>query len=151
MRSTPVYVISAIGGVVLGLGAFTFHYGEGLSYFSTKPEACVNCHVMREQYDGWQKSPHHATATCVDCHLPHEPLPKLIAKAKNGWFHSKAFTLQDFHEPIMITEANARILQKNCVHCHASLVGMVAHAAGESIEETSCVRCHADVGHGPTR
>ena len=34
-------------------------------------------------------------------------LPKLIAKAENGCNHSKAFTLQNFHEPIMITPRNA--------------------------------------------
>lgn len=60
-------------GVVLGLAGFTFRYAEGLSYFSTDPRACANCHIMRSQYDGWRKTSHHNSATCVDCHLPHSP------------------------------------------------------------------------------
>jgi cytochrome c nitrite reductase small subunit len=65
----------------------------------------------------------------------------------NGWNHSKAFTLQDFPEPIRITPRNAQILQDNCERCHADLVHeQTSMAAGEPM---SCVHCHADVGHGP--
>ncbi len=37
---------SVAAGVVLGLGAFTFIYAEGLSYFGTDPKACAHCHIM---------------------------------------------------------------------------------------------------------
>ena len=40
-------------GVLLGIGATTFEYAEGLSYLSTDPKACANCHIMR----------------CVRCHV----------------------------------------------------------------------------------
>ena len=63
-------------GVPLGLGGFTFRYAEGLSYFSTDPRACANCHIMQPQYDAWQKASHHTVATCVDCHLPQAFIPK---------------------------------------------------------------------------
>src|SRR5262245_4500352 len=93
--------------VIAGIGTYTFVYAEGFSYFSSDPKACVNCHIMNDQYDGWRKSSHHAAALCVDCHMPHDSLAaKLIAKADNGYHHSKGFTLQDFHEPIMITPRN---------------------------------------------
>ena len=82
-------------------------YGEGLSYFSTDPRACKNCHVMNDQYASWSRGPHHAVARCVDCHLPHEFVPKYLAKADNGYRHSKGFTFMDFHEPIMIKPRNA--------------------------------------------
>ena len=58
-------------GLFGGLGTYTFTYAKGLSYFSNDPRACMNCHIMREHFDGWQKSPHHAVATCNDCHTPH--------------------------------------------------------------------------------
>ncbi|MCZ6632812.1 MAG: NapC/NirT family cytochrome c, partial [bacterium] len=87
-------------GCLFGLGSFTLYYGEGFSYFSKDPKACMNCHIMKPQFDSWQKSSHHTLATCVDCHLPHDFLGKYIAKAENGYNHSKAFTLQNFHEPI---------------------------------------------------
>ena len=65
-------VLAAGIGVVIGLGAFTFHYAEGGSYLSTDPQACANCHIMDSQFDSWQKASHHGMATCVDCHLQPE-------------------------------------------------------------------------------
>ena len=70
--SWPLLLLSASLGAVLGLGLFTFWYAQGGSYFSSDPNSCVNCHIMREQYDSWQKASHHAHAKCVDCHLPHD-------------------------------------------------------------------------------
>ena len=144
-------LLCCLGGILLGLGMYTFWYAEGGSYFSSNPQACVNCHIMREQFDSWQKASHHAVATCVDCHLPHESMAKWIAKGENGFWHSLRFTLQDFHEPIRIHDKNARILQDNCIKCHEGLVGdLVAHGSFAD-ESNSCVRCHASVGHGATR
>lgn len=141
--------LSALMGAVLGIGCYTFLYAEGGSYFSDDPKSCVNCHVMRDAYDGWQHSSHHAAATCNGCHTPDEFPAKYIAKAENGYFHSRAFTLQDFPEPIRISPRNARALQANCVRCHGDLVSTIA---GHGIQEDmSCVSCHASVGHGPTR
>jgi len=139
-------VAAAVGlGVVFGLSGFTFRYAEGLSYFSSDPRACANCHIMRPQYDGWQKASHHGVATCVDCHLPRAVIPKLVAKASNGWHHSKGFTLQDFDEPIRIKKGNSAILQENCLRCHESMVHELVAAARTDLE---CVHCHASVGHG---
>lgn len=70
-------------GATVGVGLFTFGYAEGLSYFSWNRRACVNCHIMNDQYRSWTRSSHHAVAACVDCHLPHSLLPKLIARAEN--------------------------------------------------------------------
>ena len=138
-------------GVLGGLGAYTFHYAEGLSYFSNDPKACVNCHIMREQYDGWLKSPHHAVATCNDCHTPHSFIPKYLSKAENGFWHSKGFTLQDFHEPIMIRPHNSAVLQKNCVGCHTALLDELNPHAGDARRMLDCVHCHREVGHGPMK
>lgn len=135
-------------GALLGLGGYTVHYAEGLSYLSSDPRACVNCHIMRDPYDSWRKSTHHAVARCVDCHLPHDFIGKYKAKIRNGYFHSKGFTLQDFPEPIRITPPNAAILHRNCVECHESLVSGILTAHGPHPEEVSCVRCHRTVGHG---
>ena len=134
-------------GTVLGLGSYTFDYGEGLSYFSTDPAACANCHIMKDQYDSWTKAGHHQAAVCVDCHLPHAFIPKYLAKADNGYHHSKGFTLMDFHEPIMIKPGNARILQESCLRCHGDFVHDQMGAAGDR-GAVSCVHCHRSVGHG---
>lgn len=143
----PLLIAASLGALV-GLGLYTFRFAEGLSYFSTDPAACANCHIMNAQYDSWQKSSHHAAARCVDCHLPHEFLPKYIAKAENGYHHSKGFTLQDFHEPILIKEKNSRILQANCIRCHEPLVHELLTGGHAATEPRRCVHCHQGVGHG---
>jgi cytochrome c nitrite reductase small subunit len=141
--------LAIVLGISLGLGGYTFYYAQGLSYFSTDPVACANCHIMRDEYDSWNRSSHHAVAACVDCHLPHELVPKYMAKASNGWHHSKGFTLQDFHEPIMIKPANAAILQESCLKCHGDLVHEIVAGSTTANDAVSCVHCHNNVGHGP--
>jgi cytochrome c nitrite reductase small subunit len=105
---------------------------------------------MRPQYDSWQKSSHHAVAKCVDCHLPHDFVGKYVAKGENGYHHSKGFTFQDFHEPIMIKAKNARILQANCIACHGELVHELVSGVNGEPDEVQCVHCHSGVGHGDT-
>jgi cytochrome c nitrite reductase small subunit len=143
-------VLAVLVGVLLGIGAFTFHYAEGASYLSADPKACVNCHIMRSELDSWQKASHHTVARCVDCHLPADGLEKWIAKGLNGFNHSKAFTLQDFPEPIQITPRNAAILQANCLRCHGDLVHDQLAGATSDRRAIHCVHCHAGVGHGET-
>lgn len=149
-RRTTSLVAAVAVGVLLGSGAFTFRYAEGLSYFSTDPAACANCHIMQNQYDSWQKASHHTAATCVDCHLPHDFVGKYVAKASNGYHHSKGFTLMDFEEPIRIKEANAAILQQNCLDCHGDITHGIVAGATTDADAVQCVHCHRDVGHGPT-
>lgn len=141
----PVLVAVSLG-MLGGVGVFTFGYGEGASYLSSDPSACVNCHVMQPQYDSWLKSSHHGVAACNDCHLPHHPVGKWVTKADNGFFHSLAFTTGDFHEPIQIKPRNARVAQSSCLHCHAELVEhmLPLEPGGDML---SCVQCHRDVGH----
>ncbi len=148
MLSKKSIILAVLLGLLIGTGAYTFKYAEGLSYFSTDPKACVNCHIMTPQYDSWQKSSHHTVATCVDCHLPHTFFFKYMAKAENGYHHSKGFTLQDFHEPIMIKEKNSRILQRNCVQCHEDMVYELFRRDVTDPDAVSCIHCHASAGHG---
>jgi len=147
--------LSALCGAFIGLGTFTFSYAEGASYLSNDPAACVNCHIMRDQYDGWQKGTHHATATCNDCHIPHDFVGKYLTKAAHGWRHSKAFTLDDFHEPIRITPRDHMLVRDNCIRCHADFVHDIAgpgiSGAVGGNETIDCIRCHAGVGHGRAR
>ncbi|MGA2083822.1 MAG: cytochrome c nitrite reductase small subunit [Holophaga sp.] len=151
---------SALLGVLLGSGAFTFFAARGDSYLSDDPAVCVNCHVMREQYDGWLHSSHHAAATCNDCHLPHDNIiHKYFVKAMNGYHHSKAFTFMNFQDPIRIKPGNAAVLESNCLRCHADFTSEItAHGTlgvptdpERGADLYGCVRCHQEVGHGPRR
>ena len=142
------FLLTVALGCLFGLGSYTFKYGEGLSYFSKDPQACVNCHIMQPQFDSWQKASHHTAATCVDCHLPHDFIGKYIAKAENGYLHSKGFTFQDFPEPITIRDKAADILQQNCIDCHQDFVHEMISGITTDADDMSCVHCHRTVGHG---
>lgn len=143
-------VIAVLVGLLAGVGGATVHKAKALSYLSSDPAVCANCHIMQSQYASWQKSSHHAVAKCVDCHLPHDFVGKYVAKAENGYHHGKGFTFQDFHEPIVIKAKNARTLQDNCVRCHADLVHdlLATREATKPGDELRCTKCHAGVGHG---
>ncbi len=149
----PEALVFAIAlGALAGLGGYTFSYAKGLSYLSTDPRACANCHIMQSEYDAWQKASHHTVAVCVDCHLPHTFFAKYIAKAENGWRHGKLFTSGGFEEPITIKAQGLKILERNCVQCHlettAEMVGRGAASAHGEATDLSCLHCHRSVGHG---
>jgi cytochrome c nitrite reductase small subunit len=137
---------SAIVGVAIGVGGYTFAYARGASYLTDNPAACANCHIMTQQYEGWMKGSHRAVATCNDCHTPHDVVGKYMTKARNGFWHSYYFTTQTFHEPIRIGKASLAIAEAACRDCHKAVVDAIdAHPAGG--EGISCVRCHPSVGH----
>ena len=141
-------MLAVLAGTLAGVGAYTFRYGEGLSYFSTDPRACKNCHVMNDQYESWA----HGAASRGG---PLRRLPpaarvrrKYIAKADNGYRHSKGFTFMDFHDPIMITPRNAQTLQENCLRCHGDFVHDIVRGSTTREDAVKCVHCHRGVGHG---
>jgi cytochrome c nitrite reductase small subunit len=144
-------LIYALLGVLLGAGGYTFYYAQGASYLSNDPKACVNCHIMRDQFESWGKAGHHAYATCGDCHVPHDFLNKWLAKAGNGYHHSVAFTSWNFQDPIRIKPGNAEVLNANCLYCHRNFVREITAHRVILEEPFYCVRCHANVGHGPSR
>lgn len=135
-----------IFGISIGVGVFTFGYGQGASYLSNNPMSCANCHVMQGHYDSWLNSSHKHVATCNDCHLSHHPVGKWVTKADNGFFHSLAFTTGNFHEPIQIKDRNSKVTQNACLHCHGDFVHQMlpAQPGGDML---NCVQCHTSVGH----
>lgn len=148
IRTTRFMMLASLcAGIVVGMGVFIFVYAKGYSYMSNDPKACANCHVMQQHFDSWTRSSHHSIAACNDCHTPHQPVEKYLAKARNGFNHSKAFTLQNFPQPIRITRQNLEDLQHNCIECHATLVGDIASHRDVGHGQARCTECHRSVGH----
>jgi cytochrome c nitrite reductase small subunit len=116
-------------GLAIGLGGFTFVYARGASYLTNDPEACGNCHIMREHLSAWLKSSHHAVATCNDCHTPHNIIGKYVTKASNGFWHSFYFTTGRFPDPLRITEGNRGVTEGTCRYCHGDIVEAIDPAS----------------------
>lgn len=139
--SFPGLLIAASLGVIAGVGGYTFVYAKGGAYLGNDPNACAQCHVMQRHLDAWQNGPHHAAATCNDCHTPSNPILKYVVKAENGWHHSTAFTLGNYPTNIRARPESIEVVEGQCRHCHADIVSAMG-GPGES-----CVRCHRGVGH----
>jgi cytochrome c nitrite reductase small subunit len=142
--------LAALAGFTVALGIVTVSYADGTAYLSDDPTACIQCHIMRDQFDSWVKSSHHAVATCNGCHVPEGFVRKWWTKADNGYFHSWAFTFRNHPDPIRIKPRNRRIAEANCVRCHAELThALLSDApAGAGV---SCLHCHKDAGHAAFR
>ena len=151
-RSTQSFwrVLLAVAlGAFTGLSVFTFSYAQGGAYLGDDPAACINCHVMQGQYDGWSRASHASVAVCNDCHAPtNNALSKYAAKAVNGAMHSWAFTTGRFPDNIQITEFNRRITEASCRKCHQPIT-LALESGPPDVASISCVRCHRSVGHGP--
>jgi cytochrome c nitrite reductase small subunit len=133
-------------GLLFGLGVLTFVYARGASYLTDDSAACANCHVMREQYSGWIKASHRASAICNDCHTPPGLIPKYYTKLLNGFFHSLAFTTGNFPDHIRIRERNAAVTESACRKCHGEMIHAIESVRGGE-DSVRCVACHRDVGH----
>jgi cytochrome c nitrite reductase small subunit len=144
-------LVNSLLGILLGTCGYTFYYAQGASYLSSNPQACVNCHVMRDHFESWEKASHHALAKCSDCHMPHDFAGKWLVKAESGYHHSLAFTLWNFRDPIRIKPQSAGVLNTNCLYCHKDFVREITAHRVSRDEGLYCVRCHDGVGHGPGR
>ncbi|MBP6429472.1 MAG: cytochrome c nitrite reductase small subunit [Bacteroidales bacterium] len=147
----PMFII---GGVIVGLSAYSMYMSRLHSYLSDDPEACINCHIMDSYYDAWSHSSHREFANCNDCHVPHNNVfNKYYFKAADGLFHSAVFT---FHaEPQVIRPRNAsnNVIMNNCIRCHEQLntalvkTGMYSYNEAKEGKAKVCWECHQNVPH----
>lgn len=152
------YVATGCVLAVIGMFAFVVHESRMLSYFSSDPKVCINCHTMNTHYATWQHSSHRDVATCVECHLPRDSfVGKVIAKSRDGYNHSLAMTLGSYGDNLRITSNAAKRIQGNCISCHQEIVSqMMANSElyprhSEVPMGRNCWECHRSLPHGTTR
>jgi cytochrome c nitrite reductase small subunit len=142
--------------VAIGLFAYVVKASNMISYLSSDPKVCINCHTMNTVYATWQHSSHRNRATCVECHLPRDSFAhKMLAKSRDGFKHSVAMTFRTYGLNIRATENAADRIQANCIMCHQEMVSQIAinsalyPAAGSKIViDRRCWDCHREVPHG---
>jgi cytochrome c nitrite reductase small subunit len=150
----PVLIL---GAALMALAALVFHVSRASSYLSDNPTTCVNCHVMAPQYASWFHSRHRLAATCNDCHVPHDnPIRHYAFKAADGSRHAFMFTFRLEPQVIRIHAAGQRVVQENCVRCHAGTIHVTQLAAvpgddADAAEGMRCWGCHRETPHGRVR
>jgi cytochrome c nitrite reductase small subunit len=142
--------IAALAGAACGLLLLAVQVSNARSYLSDAPEACINCHVMTSAYAAWDHSSHRGTATCNDCHVPHDRLVRKLAfKMMDGGRHTFAFTLHLEPQTLRINEGAEPVVQRNCVRCHEQQV-MITKMSSSWQAAQQCWDCHRETPHGRT-
>ena len=160
-------------GIILGVGLIL---GFDSALHATSTESfCLSCHEMRDNpYAAYQGTKHFnnrtgVRATCPDCHIPHDFIPKMsrkIAASREVWGHITGIidTPEKYaeHLPDMRQRELAR-LQANdsaeCRHCHdfqhmdTSLQKPMARSFHAVLEKgtRTCVDCHKGIAHPPAQ
>lgn len=148
----PLFII---GGIIAGLGAYTFYMSRAYSYLSDSPEACINCHIMTPYYATWEHGSHAKWTNCNDCHVPHDNvIEKYAFKAKDGLYHAAVFTMRGEPIGIRAKEASLGVIMDNCIRCHTELNTQLAKPGAKCYADVkagnaqACWDCHRDVAHG---
>ena len=147
VKQVSIVLVSALVGLTVGLGLYTFVYARGYAYLTNNPQACANCHVM------------HGILRCLDqvapprgsglqrlSHAPTISPASTLTKIENGFFHSLAFTSGRFPDNIFIRSRDERVTE---IHLpQLPRTNHHRHRRPASASNTiSCIRCHFDVGH----
>ena len=150
-------ILAAVSlGLLVGGGLFLFKESNALSYLSNDPKACINCHVMNNNYISWQKSSHSSVTTCNDCHVPNDNAAKTyLFKAIDGLKHATAFTLRMEPQSLRMGKMGDYAVQNNCVRCHGGLFSENGAHSKVPLEvgtgkprKMLCWSCHKSVPHG---
>jgi len=165
------YYRIAIGIVIFVTGS-AFTAGFNVATEATNEETfCISCHEMKQTvYQEYQGTIHDSNtsgirATCHDCHVPKEWLPKMIRKinAASDLYHHYMGTIDTLEKFEARRLLLAKIVWKDmtatdsreCRSCHAVNMmdfteqdGRAArkHKKAEEKGET-CIDCHKGIAH----
>lgn len=144
-------------------------FNNALDHTSTE-EFCVSCHSMQKPLEELKQTAHWSnksgvTATCSNCHLPHDYTYKIARKVqaiREVWaeFSGKYKTEEDFekHRQEMAEREWARFAangSKECKACHSyekMNFDKMSDAARKAMipaaeKDQSCMDCHKGIAH----
>lgn len=158
-----VIVLLMSGAVLMGV----FNWGMAQT---NKMEFCTSCHSMTVNYDEYKETVHYnnisgVQATCADCHVPKEFVPKVVAKilAVKDVYHEILGTIDtpEKYEKHRWSMANAvwRKMEasdsRECRSCHdfanmnldeQDRSARKRHSRAIDKGET-CIDCHKGIAH----
>ena len=160
-----------LGGIILlVIGFMALPIYNGAMHYTSTNEFCYGCHIgMDTVVEEYEASPHFKNrsgvlASCADCHIPHETIPKIITKVKAtaDVYHKLmgTITLENFeeHRPALaqkVWDDMSETGSRECKNCH-SLERMdesvqdrrtTKNNAPEKVEGKTCIDCHQAIAH----
>jgi len=158
-----------VAGIVLGIaGVIAF---DATMQATNTEEFCTSCHEMEANaFAQLQKTSHFhnamgVSASCSDCHVPREFVPKMIRKieaSREVWGHLTGIidTPEKYaaHAPAMKAREIARLKandSQECRNCHSTQRMLVAlqsakaqeYHAAERAGNKTCIDCHTGIAH----
>ncbi len=139
-------------------------------------EFCVSCHEMRDTvYVEYKESIHYKNASgvrasCPDCHVPHEWIPKIIRKiqASNELWHKfrgtidtpEKFEAKRLELATHVWDSMKKTDSRECRNCHSFEAMNFEHQRARSREKmqpvalgtdlsggSTCIDCHKGIAH----
>lgn len=160
-----ILIVSFIGGIVFWGGFNTAMEATNTMRF------CIGCHEMRDNvYQEYKKTIHYENrtgvrATCSDCHVPREWIPKVVRKIQAsrelwGKLTGSIDTREKFEaKRLALAEREWKRMKANdsleCRNCH-TFQGMSLDAQKDRSrkqheigiqEKKTCIDCHQGIAH----
>ena len=165
-RTKAIVIVSVIflAGIV-----FAGLFNVGLAY-TNEMEFCTSCHSMKVNLEEFKETTHYKNpsgvqATCSDCHVPEQFVPKMVAKimAAKDVYHEILGTIDtpekyEAHRWDMATRVWAKMKGTNsreCLNCHKfenmdlteqSRSARARHGNAPD-KGQSCIECHKGIAH----
>ena len=161
-------LVAALLIFAAGIG-FAAFFNTGVAY-TNEMEFCTSCHSMQVNLEEYKqtihyKNPSGVQATCSDCHVPKEFLPKMVAKvmAAKDVYHEILGTVDtpekyEAHRWGMASAVWAKMKSSNsreCLSCHklenmdlAEQDRTARSKHGNALDDgQTCIDCHKGIAH----
>jgi len=156
-------VIFFLGGVSLGTLNTFFHYTNRMDF-------CISCHSMKINYEEYKETLHYKNsagiqATCADCHVPNDFMPKLYAKimAAKDVYHTvigtvdtkEKFDARRWQMANVVWDKMRANDSRECRNCHnydnmdlseQDRMARKKHTRAP-LQGKTCIDCHAGIVH----
>lgn len=136
--------------VLLLVIAFIF-----LFKFSTSPQFCNSCHIMKPYYQSWKTSKHNRVA-CVDCHYPPSATQAFLWKKFQAMSQVVKYITRTYSSKPFAEIDDAACLREGC-HSKRLLEGKLTFGRGIKFDhrphilevrrgrQLRCVSCHSQI------
>src|SRR3989338_6120880 len=123
--------------------------------FSTSPQFCRSCHIMKPYYESWKVSKHNRVP-CVDCHYPHVGPRTLLWKKFQAMSQVVKYVTRTYSSRPFAQIDDSACLREGC-HSKRLVEGKLTFGRGIKFDHRPhitearrgrslrCVSCHSQI------